>query len=72
MINDLDNPKEERPEWSDEDTRPNRPIDIDDVPPLEEAEEPAADEFIAPPDGPPIQHNPIHPEIPPMGSELPK
>lgn len=70
-MSDKPEPKpEERPAWSDEDTKPNHPISPDD-PRLKEAqitEEPP----LEPPDGPPRPHNPVHPEIPPMGSDLPK
>jgi hypothetical protein len=70
MNDPVEQPNEERPEWSDEDTKPNKPVDVDDPRPKEEplTENPP----LKPPDGPPMPHNPIHPEIPPMGPELPK
>ena len=63
-------PIEERPEWSDEDTKPHKPVDVDDPRPEDEplTENPP----LEPPDGPPMPHNPIHPEIPPPGPEMPK
>lgn len=59
---------EARPEWSDEDTKPNRPVEVPDAEEVPLTENPP----LEPPDGPPMSHNPIHPEIPPMSSDLPK